>query len=289
MYKSDINLNLYRIFYEVAKYENITKAAEKIYLSQSAISKAIKRLESELNTKLFIRNKSGVILTDKGKELLYFVEKSYNNLVIAERTMKETENLERGKLSIGMPSNVGTFYLFDKVIDFHNKYPNIEITIVTGGTSKLLSLLDSHEIDFVVDTFPIHDLKDGMEVKELLEVENCFVKKMNSKFNNIKTNKDLEKYPLILPIKGTENRNNLDLYLNKNNINVNNVLNIHTSEMILSFTKKDLGIGYLIKNLVDDELEILDIKGLPKTKIGIVYDKKYLTTAPRKFIQMYIL
>ena len=289
MYKSDINLNLYRIFYEVAKYENITKAAEKIYLSQSAISKAIKRLESELNTKLFIRNKSGVILTDKGKELLYFVEKSYNNLVIAERTMKETENLERGKLSIGMPSNVGTFYLFDKVIDFHNKYPNIEITIVTGGTSKLLSLLDSHEIDFVVDTFPIHDLKDGMEVKELLEVENCFVKKKNSKFNNIKTNKDLEKYPLILPIKGTENRNNLDLYLNKNNINVNNVLNIHTSEMILSFTKKDLGIGYLIKNLVDDELEILDIKGLPKTKIGIVYDKKYLTTAPRKFIQMYIL
>ena len=289
MYKSDINLNLYRIFYEVAKYENITKAAENIYLSQSAISKAIKRLESELNTKLFIRNKSGVILTDKGKELLYFVEKSYNNLVIAERTMKETENLERGKLSIGMPSNVGTFYLFDKVIDFHNKYPNIEITIVTGGTSKLLSLLDSHEIDFVVDTFPIHDLKDGMEVKELLEVENCFVKKKNSKFNNIKTNKDLEKYPLILPIKGTENRNNLDLYLNKNNISVNNVLNIHTSEMILSFTKKDLGIGYLIKNLVDDELEILNIKGLPKTKIGIVYDKKYLTTAPRKFIQMYIL
>ena len=289
MYKSDINLNLYRIFYEVAKYENITKAAEKIYLSQSAISKAIKRLESELNTKLFIRNKGGVILTDKGKELLYFVEKSHNNLVIAERTMKETENLERGKLSIGMPSNVGTFYLFDKVIDFHNKYPNIEITIVTGGTSKLLSLLDSHEIDFVVDTFPIHDLKDGMEVKELLEVENCFVKKKNSKFNNIKTNKDLEKYPLILPIKGTENRNNLDLYLNKNNINVNNVLNIHTSEMILSFTKKDLGIGYLIKNLVDDELEILDIKGLPKTKIGIVYDKKYLTTAPRRFIQMYIL
>lgn len=289
MYKSDINLNLYRIFYEVAKYENITKAAENIYLSQSAISKAIKRLESELNTKLFVRNKSGVILTDKGKELLYFVEKSYNNLVIAERTMKETENLERGKLSIGMPSNVGTFYLFDKVIDFHNRYPNIEITIVTGGTSKLLSLLDSHEIDFVVDTFPIHDLKDGMEVKELLEVENCFVKKKNSKFNNIKTNKDLEKYPLILPIKGTENRNNLDLYLNKNNINVNNVLNIHTSEMILSFTKKDLGIGYLIKNLVDDELEILDIKGLPKTKIGIVYDKKYLTTAPRRFIQMYIL
>ncbi len=55
-------------------------------------------------------------LTDKGLELLYFVEKSYNNLIIAERNMLETETLERGKLSIGMPSNIGSFFLFDKIM-----------------------------------------------------------------------------------------------------------------------------------------------------------------------------
>lgn len=292
MYKSNINLNLYKTFYEVCKYENISKTAENTFISQSAISKSIKRLESELQTKLFIRNKNGVVLTDKGKELLYFVEKSYNNLIIAERSMKETDNLDRGKISIGMPSNIGTFYLFDKIIDFHKKFPNIEITIITGGTSKLLTLLDSHEVDFIVDTYPINDIKEGLQLKELFEVEYCFAIKKGSKICNsnlIKSINDIKDYPLILPIKNTENRNNLDEFLRKNNVEINNVLNIHTSEIILSFLKKDLGIGYLIKNLVDDDLEILNIKDLPKSKVGIVYDKKYLTTAPKKFIEMYLL
>lgn len=292
MYKSNINLNLYKNFYEVAKYGNITKAAENNFISQSAISKSIKKLESELNVKLFYREQNGVTLTDKGKELLYFVEKSYNNLVIAERNMIETENLERGKLSIGMPSNIGSFYLFDKVIDFHKKYPNIEITIITGGTSKLLSLLDSHEIDFMIDTSPIKDISTDLIKKKLDEIEYCFIVNKNTKIcnpNEIKKLSDLSKYPLILPIPKTENRNNLDTLLKKENINIENILNIHTSEMILSFTKKDLGIGYVIKNLVDDDFYILDIKNLPKADIEIVYNENYLTTAPKKFIDMYIL
>ena len=211
MYKSNINLNLYKNFYEVAKYGNITKAAENNFISQSAISKSIKKLESELNVKLFYREQNGVTLTDKGKELLYFVEKSYNNLIIAERNMIETENLERGKLSIGMPSNIGSFYLFDKVIDFHKKYPNIEITIITGGTSKLLSLLDSHEIDFMIDTSPIKDISTDLIKKKLDEIEYCFIVNKNTKIcnpNEIKKLSDLSKYPLILPIPKTENRNN---------------------------------------------------------------------------------
>ena len=292
MYKSNINLNLYKNFYEVAKYGNITKAAENNFISQSAISKSIKKLESELNVKLFYREQNGVTLTDKGKELLYFVEKSYNNLVIAERNMIETENLERGKLSIGMPSNIGSFYLFDKVIDFHKKYPNIEITIITGGTSKLLSLLDSHEIDFMIDTSPIKDISTDLIKKKLDEIEYCFIVNKNTKIcnpNEIKKLSDLSKYPLILPIPKTENRNNLDTLLKKENINIENENNIHTSEMILSFTKKDLGIGYVIKNLVDDDFYILDIKNLPKADIEIVYNENYLTTAPKKFIDMYIL
>ena len=131
---SNINLNLYKTFYDVAKYGSFSKAAKNCYTSQPAISKAIKKLEEQLNTQLFYRNLSGVELTEKGKELFYFVEKSYNNLLIAERNMLETETLERGKLSIGMPSNIGSFDLFDKIIAFHNKYPKIEITIITVST-----------------------------------------------------------------------------------------------------------------------------------------------------------
>ena len=298
MYKSNINLNLYKTFYDVAKCGSISKAAQQSYTSQPAISKSIKKLEDELGVQLFYRNLNGVELTEKGKELLYFVEKSYNNLIVAERNMFETENLERGKLSIGMPSNIGSFFLFDKIMDFHKKFPKIEITIITGSTSNLISLLDTHKVDFVIDTSPINvRLDDGMKVTKLKEVKYCFIAKKDSTLIDIKdinSIENLKKIPLILPIPNTANRNDLDEILDKNNINIENVINIHTSEMIISAVKKDLGVGYVIENLVEheienNEIEVLQIKEeLPKVEINIVYDKHFLTTAPRKFIEEYI-
>lgn len=298
MYKSNINLNLYKTFYDVAKCGSISKAAKMSFTSQPAISKSIKKLEDELETQLFYRNLNGVELTDKGKELLYFVEKSYNNLIIAERNMLETENLQRGKLSIGMPSNIGSFFLFDKIIDFHKKFPNIEITIITGSTSNLIDLLDSHKVDFVIDTSPIDvKLSEGMTVTKLAEVKYCFIANKNTSLfdlNSITSLNDLKNHPLVLPIPGTANRRDLDDVLKQNNVNIENVINIHTSEMIISAVKKDLGLGYVICDLVENEIkngdfEILNIKEtLPTVEINMVYNKHFLTKAPRKFIEDYI-
>lgn len=297
MFKTDINLNLYKTFYNVAKYGSISKTAQYTFTSQPAISRAIKKLESELGVQLFYRTLTGVELTDMGKELLEFVEKSYNNLILAERRMMERETLERGKLSIGMPSNIGSFFLFDKIIDFHKQYPNIEVTIITGSTSKLINLLNSHNVDFVIDTSPIDaKLDDNFIVSKLDEVEYCFAVKNNSNnnYSDINSLSLLADKPLILPIQGTANRNDLDKLLLKNNISINNVINIHTSEMIISAIKKDLGIGYIIYNLIEDdvkngEIKVLDIKEkLPTVDINIIYDKSFLTTAPLKFIENYM-
>ena len=297
MYKNNINLNLYKIFYDVAKCGSISKASNILYISQPAISKSIKKLEEELNVQLFHRGLNGVELTDKGKRLLYFVEKSFNNLLIAERDMIETENLEKGKLSIGMPSNIGSFFLFDKIIDFHKKYPNIEITIITGSTTKLLKLLDSYSVDFIIDTSPITVNDNNIIIKGLKEVNYCFVAHKDTKifdYTKITSIKDLEKYPLILPIPGTANRNDLEQLLKTNNINIDNVINIHTSEMIISAIKRDLGIGYVIYDLVEKEIQnnelvTLNIKEqLPTVMINLLYDKSYLTPSSKKFIKDYI-
>ena len=131
MYKSNINLNLYKTFYEVAKYGSISKAAEKNCISQPAVSKAIKKLENDLNCELVFRNIKGITLTEKGKTLLFYIERAYNNFLIAERIMLEDESLEKGKLSIGVPSQIGSFYLFNNILNFHKEYPNIEITIIS--------------------------------------------------------------------------------------------------------------------------------------------------------------
>ena len=111
---------------------------------------------------------------------------------------------------------------------------------------------------------------------------------------NITKLKDLENEQLILPIPGTANRNDLDKLLIKNEVKFKDILNIHTSEMIISAIKKGLGIGYLIYNLVENDiekndLEVLNIKEkLPTVEINILYDKELLTTTSKKFIKDYI-
>lgn len=292
MYKSDINFNLYKTFYDVATYGSISKAAVVNYTSQPAISRSIKTLEEQLNTKLFHRTKKGIELTEKGKELYFYVEQGYNSFLTAERSMLETNTLEKGKLSIGIPSHIATFYLFDAIDAFHKDYPNIEITIINKSTTKLMELLKSHEIDFVIDSEPIKAVEKDMTIKHIKRIENVFVANENYDITDIKTVKDLENHPLILPIKGTANRNNLEEYFIKNDCSINNILNIHTSEVIIGAIKRNLGIGYVIKDLVTDELEkgtLKEIKlpNLPTVGISLVYVKDYMTISPKLFLNKY--
>lgn len=296
MYKSDVNLNSYKIFYEVALSESISDASKKLFITQSAVSKAIKKLEEDLGTNLFYRNSKGVKLTDKGEDLLFYVEKAFNNLITAERSLIESETLNKGKISIGVPSQIGSFYIFEDIANFHKEYPNIEITIISKTTTQLLKLLERHEIDFIIDTSPIETNIDNIIIKPLMEVNNCFVVRSDTSIpiNKIKSIKDLANYPLVLPIKGTDNRRQLDKIFEKNNVELNNVINIHTSEMIAGSIKKDLGIGYIIYDVIKDnlknaEFKVIDIKeSLPKITINLVYIKKYLTIAPKFFIQNYL-
>jgi len=282
---NDINLNLYKTFYDVARYGSFSKAADFTFSTQPSISKQIKNLETQLDTRLFYRKPNGVELTEKGKELLFYIEKAYGNILTAERIMLETDNLNRGKLSIGMPSNMYKF-MIDKIKDFSNKYPDIEISIFTGSTTSLMNQLDIHKIDFIIDTLPINYMTNDIVVNNIKQMEYCFI---SHKKENIKSLKDLENYPLILPIKGTNNRDMLDELLFKNNVELNKVINIHTSELIIDSVKADMGIGYILKDLVDDEVTVLNIKDkLPSSTLALIYNKKFLTLAPRKFIENYI-
>lgn len=292
MFENNINLNLYKVFYDVAQYGSFSKAAEFTYTTQSAISKSIKKLEEELGDKLFYRNPHGVELTDKGKQLLFYVEKSFGNLLTAERLMLETENLERGKLTIGLPSYISSFFFMDNITLFHNKYPNIEITLINGPHAYLLDLLDKHQIDFMVySSIDIND-KD-LDTVKLYTVKYSFVcrKDKYDKYKNIKSVEDLENIPLVLPIPSTNNRKYIDEIFIKHNIIPKKTINIHTSEGILTAVKNDLGLGYVIEDIYkgDNTFKKVEVKEkLREEDIILIYNKKFLTPAPKKFIEEYI-
>lgn len=293
----NINLNLYRIFYEVAKYHSISDAAKNMYLSQPAISKAIKNLERELDVMLFYRTLNGIILTDKGKELFLLVEEALSSFRQAEKKMMENKNLEKGSLSIGVRSNVASFYLLDKIADFHKKYNKIDIVIIDRPSSELLEMLSNNEIDFVLDSLSDKDELDGFDVKLLDNFTHVFVTLPNLKIlsdKNVYHLKDLESLPLILPVSHSSHRQYLNNLAKENNTEFNNVLSIETSELIYSMVKKGLGIGYILKDMVKGDIDrgnLREIKikeKLPDISLNLICKEKNLTEAPRRFIDEYL-
>ena len=102
----DTNLNNYKIFYEVAKCKNITKASNNLYISQPAISQVIKKLEEDLDCILFVRSKKGMELTSIGEKIFTQVESSLNGLNTISELISKEKGLLIGELNIGSGSNI---------------------------------------------------------------------------------------------------------------------------------------------------------------------------------------
>ena len=118
----EINLEHYKLFYEVAKYGNFSKAAEHIYISQPAITQAIKKLEENLGGALFYRNVKGVSLTEEGENLFNYIENSIETLNNAEKRFKQYKELEKGKIVIKGTNTVIKQILNKPLINFINDY-----------------------------------------------------------------------------------------------------------------------------------------------------------------------
>ena len=98
----NIDLELYRVFFEVAKFQSITLAAKHLHISQPAISKSIKSLEEQIGGKLFIRSRNGVVLTEDGKVLFYYVKRALELFNQGEQKYLEMLNLKSGTVRVGI-------------------------------------------------------------------------------------------------------------------------------------------------------------------------------------------
>lgn len=293
MYNSNLNLNLYKMFYDVAQYGSVSTASKNLNVSQPAISRSIKRLEEDLDVTLFYRTLNGMILTEKGRELLTFVEEACNSLIIGERTMMETNSLVKGKLTIGVPYSIASFYLIDRLKKFHEKYKDIEISLINRPTNELIKLLESHEIDIIVDLSPIQTHEKELHIEELIHCHYGFVTRSDA-FLNVSKLSDLKDYLVVLPIEKSYKRQRLNEVLTDSNVNLTNVISIESNEMIKETIKQGNAIGYVLLDSVEKELknnefkEIQVEKNLPYATINLVYIDKYLTKAPSVFINDYL-
>lgn len=290
-----MDLNLYRIFLEVAKTGSISKAASSLFVSQPSISYSIKMLEEELKCKLFNRTAKGTELTIDGEKLLFYVEGAFNMINAGCKTVKDSENMISGEIRVGVPTHIGIFLLSKYIQKFIEKYPGIKFTIVNRATSEMVDMLEKRNLDFIVDSYPIDSNRKDIVLYKLIEVSDCFVG--NEKYKNIVNEgiiniEDIQKYPLLLPPKITSTRKALESKLKDRIDNLEAIIDVPTTEVMLELVKKGLGIGYFTKESVQKYIDSgrlyeipVDVE-LPKTDICIAYVDNFLANAPKKFIEM---
>lgn len=294
----NIDLNLYRTFCAVVENKSFSKAAEKLFISQPAISYNIKELEKNLNVKLFYRAAKGVTLTTEGETLYYYIKNAYDYIYMGEQSVRDSQEILYGNIKIGVPAHIGMFYLSNKIEDFHNKYPNIKFYIQNRSTTDMVYMLERHQLDFIIDSYPIDKCNLELNIKKIVSLNTVFIGKTEYvNDNNIESieKENIENLPLILPNSNTSTRKRFNQLFEKDNMFPNPIMEVSTTEMTLELLKKGIGIGWLIEDTVKKELNSKEFKKintnieLPKIDIGIAYINDFLTYAPKRFIEEEIL
>ncbi len=273
----DINYESYKIFYHVALNQSISKAADKLLISQPAVSYQIKVLEEQLGITLFVRTKKGVTLTDEGKILYSYISKGIENFINGENALTNLKNLDYGIIRIGASTTVSKHVLMPYLKTFHKLYPNIEINITNNLTEELLRELRNGNLDILILNLPMNEGKD-LNIKNILEVQDIFVanKEYYDILNKNISLSDLNNYPLLFQKKPSNTRDYLDNYLNTNKIKLIPKMEIVSYNLIMDFIKIGFGIGYATKEFIKEDLNNGDLYELnvtpkiPKRFIGAV-------------------
>ena len=145
-----MDLHYLRIFYEVAKEKSFTKAANKLYINQSAVSIQVKKFEEILNSKLFDRSSKKIKLTYTGEALFKMAEEIFEKVKRAEKEMERIINLDKAKISIGATSVIGEPLLPLLMKDFISLHDEIEYDITISTKAWLLKLLKEGELDILL-------------------------------------------------------------------------------------------------------------------------------------------
>lgn len=291
----NVNLEYYRIFYYVVKHSSITGAACELCISQPAVSQAIKVLETSLESKLFLRRAKGVVLTQEGEALYSYVKQGYESIMNGEAAVRRMQNLEIGEIRIGASDMTLQFYLLPFLEHFHELYPNIKVTVTNGPTPETLNFLHDGHIDFGVVSEPFIPT-DNDVVTKVSKIQDTFVagrRFLELKHRQISLN-NLEKMPIICLEKNTSTRTFMDKFIKEQGATITPEFELATSDMIVQFALRSLGIGMVVKSfakpyLDSGELFELQLRSkIPERHICVIQDNRYpLSASSRKLLEMF--
>ncbi|MFP4021763.1 MAG: LysR family transcriptional regulator [Halanaerobium sp.] len=288
-----LNYELYRVFYQVAVNLSFSKAAENLFISQSAVSQNIKNLEEELKTDLFIRSTKNVQLTEAGRILFDHIEPAFNLIKNGEKSIREINALKRGEIHIGANDTISKDYLLPYLNKFHQLYPDIQIQITNRTSSTCIDLLQQNKVDLIISNLPNPKITEQMEYWEIFSFNDVFIagrefKELSKK--EIKLEK-LKNYPLLMLESKTTTRKFLEKTLNELGIKIEAAVELGSVDLLIEMTKIGLGISlvpeYCLNLRAENLYELKTKEKLPARKLAVVKMKSIpLSKSADKFMQI---
>ncbi|MGN0352269.1 MAG: LysR family transcriptional regulator [Roseburia sp.] len=277
----DINLEYYKIFYYVAKYQSITAAAEMLTISQPAVSQAVKHLEKDLDCALFVRMSKGVRLTKEGELLFSYVERGYETILLGEHKLNEMLNLDAGEIRIGASDMTLQFYLLDYLEQFHEKYPGIKVVVTNAPTPETLKHLKDGKIDFGIVSTPVPEV-GKLKWTSVRDIRDIFVAGNNFEMlkGRVLSYHELEKLPIMCLEGNTSTRRYVEDFLVEQGVRLSPEFELATSDMLIQFAVRNLGIASVVEDFARKKIESGELfeltfeQEIPERQFCIVTNEK---------------
>ncbi len=280
-----ISLDHYRVFYYVASYQSVTRAAEKLYTSQPAVSKTIHKLEEELNCALFIRTSRGSVLTPEGAVLFSHVSKAMKEFELGEGKVCRLDSSQYCEIRIGSTESALYSTLIPVLTEFSEQYPHVHFRIKGCSSSDLLRMLSEGSIDVALGVTPLPKGM-GFAITELGELCDVFFMHKNYPVD--------DSVPLsaallsVLPIVGVGPQSSagshIASYFQDLGLQFSPAFTVETSSNVLPFVERRLAIGLaprwtISTSAIAHELRELNTNfSIPPRKIFLAYNNKSLLT-----------
>ena len=293
MDKMDINYELYKVFYYVAKTLSFSEASKKLFISQSAVSQSVKVLEKRLNQQLFFRSTKRVQLTREGEMLFKHIEPAVNLINLGENQILESHSLSGGQICIGASDTICRYYLVPYFKQFHSLYPNVHIKVTNATSLECMNLLAKGEVDIVIVNTPNNNIEKAPTAFSIHSFNDVFV--ANKAFfpdlmNRMVSLKELAKHPILMLDKQSTTSEFLHKMFLGEQIELLPSIELSSNDLLIDLARIGLGIAcvpdYCIKS-DDPDLFVIPLENaLPARRIAVAYDDKNESKIITQFVNL---
>ncbi len=250
-----MNLSQLKAFLAVAQDRSFSRAAEKLYLTQPAVSKQIQALEEALGMRLFDRVGRSILLTQAGNILHDHAHIAFQTLEEARETINQLRGLQRGHLRISAASTIGTYMLPQPLGELKAQFPGIEISLAITNKARVVQQVLSHEVELGFVGPPVEPAE--LEMEEYLLDELVLIMAPTHRLAREESVgvAELVEEVFILREQGSGTREIMEEELGRVRVSLKKAMELGSTEAIKQAVAANLGVSIVSKFAIS--LEIL--------------------------------